>query len=214
MEERNNYQCPTFKWVRGGNNTPLCCFNGYVMQLGSGIKLGAFTEERKRGQLCRLLGPVAGLGDNHATYIRSALQSALFMAQLYDQSSEVEIIGNVHSIKFSSVSPASWMIGFTIRSNKSPGYSVETVYPFRTSYSALSACQNVTGAFESQQLNNLFAILRGTRVLKNYSKMTLINYLTFYLTLGEIFYVTSGMDKIGTYILNFTSRQAIRSHID
>lgn len=117
-------------------------------RLGSGVKLGVFTEKKEKKVSYRLVGPVAGLGDNHATYIRSALQSELFMAQLYDQSSEIEIIGNVDSIKFSSVSPASWMIGFTIRSNKSPGYSVETVYPFRTSYSALSACQNVASAFE------------------------------------------------------------------
>jgi hypothetical protein len=113
------------------------------------VALGSFTENGEIGSLtCRLSGPVdVSPGKTRAAYIKEAMQTELFMAQVYAVDADVEISGHVDSLKFSSISPASWEIGFTVSSNKSPGYSVITNYPFKTSYSAYSACKNVADAF-------------------------------------------------------------------
>lgn len=124
-------------------------FQSIITSSESKVKLGSFTEAENTGSLtCRLNGPVdVSPGKTKAEYIKEAMQTELFMAQAYAIDGDITITGNLDSLKFSSVSPASWEIGFTISSNKSEGYSVTTKYPFKTSYSAYSACQNVADAF-------------------------------------------------------------------
>ena len=75
------------------------------------------------------------------------MQTELFLAQVYDVDGSILINGQLESMKFSSLSPASWDLKFKVSSNKSEGYTVNTNYPFRTSYSAYSACKNVADAF-------------------------------------------------------------------
>ena len=87
------------------------------------------------------------LQGKRAEYIKEAMQTELFMAQVYDINASTKISGNLNSLKFSSASPARWEIDFSISSNKSEGYSVKTKFPFKTSYSAYSACKNVADAF-------------------------------------------------------------------
>lgn len=115
----------------------------------SKVNLGIFTEAEDVGSLsCRLNGPVdVSPGKTKVEYIKEAMQTELFMAQAYAIDGDVTLTGHLDSLTFSSVSPASWTIGFTISSNKSEGYSVSTKYKFKTSYSAYSACQNVADAF-------------------------------------------------------------------
>jgi len=115
----------------------------------SKVKLGEFDQAKNSGSLvCRLSGPVdVSPGKNQAQFVKEALQTELFMAQVYDVASDVEIKGILNSLTFSSVSPASWKLNFTISSNKSSGYTVETVYPFKTSFTAYGACKNVADAF-------------------------------------------------------------------
>lgn len=124
-------------------------FQSHLKDSESGVTLGEFTENSDIGSLtCRLNGPVdVSPGKTKAEYIRGAMQTELFMAQVYDANSDVKITGNLDSLTFSSVSPASWEIGFTVDSNKSEGYSVTTNYPFKTSFSAYTACKNVSDAF-------------------------------------------------------------------
>ncbi|MDP5211160.1 hypothetical protein [Microbulbifer sp. 2205BS26-8] len=113
------------------------------------IKLGEFKQAENSGSLlCRLNGPVdVSPGKSQAEFIKEAFQTELFLAQVYDPTSDIELSGTLNSIKFSSVSPAYWTLNFTISSNKSAGYTVETVYPFKTSFSAFGACRNVAEAF-------------------------------------------------------------------
>ncbi|NKB37709.1 MAG: hypothetical protein GKR93_11145 [Gammaproteobacteria bacterium] len=113
------------------------------------VHLGGFSENPEIGELtCRLMGPVdVASGKSKAEYIKEAMQKELFLAQVYAVDSEVEITGLLDSATFSSVSPAFWELGFTISSDKSEGFSITTKYPFKTSYSAYSACQNVADAF-------------------------------------------------------------------
>ena len=138
------------------SSRPYTASTGNVLKLqsvltesGDKVALGSFSEDEGIGSLtCRLMGPVdVAPGKSKAEYIKEALQTELFMAQVYDVNADIEIDGKLDSLDFSSVSPANWEFGFTVSSNKSDGYSVTTKYPFKTSYSAYSACKNVADAF-------------------------------------------------------------------
>ena len=124
-------------------------FQQVIADSNTKIQLGNFTEGGGIGKLtCRLNGPVdVSPGKTTAEYIREAMQSELFLAQAYAVDGDVVIKGQLESMKFSSISPASWDLEFKISSNKSEGYKVITNYPFKTSYSAYSACKNVADAF-------------------------------------------------------------------
>lgn len=116
---------------------------------GLKVALGSFTEAEDAGSLvCRLQGPVdVASGKTRAEYIREALQTELFMAQAYEVGSPVTISGVLDKAEFSSMSPASWSLTMSVSSNVHPGYSVSVEHPFKTSFSAISACQNVAEAW-------------------------------------------------------------------
>lgn len=98
--------------------------------------------------MCRLMGPIkVSPGKTLPQYIKEAFQEELFMAQVYQADSNNIIEGKVEALSFSSVSPASWNITMSVKSNTSNGYSVSIKYPFDTSFSAYSACKNVADAF-------------------------------------------------------------------
>jgi hypothetical protein len=97
---------------------------------------------------CRLSGDVVvAPGKTPHQYIKEALKDELFAAQAYQPGAPVTIEGQVEAFGFSSVSPAHWSVKLHVKSNVSPGYSVETNYPFETSWTAYSACKNVADAF-------------------------------------------------------------------
>lgn len=115
----------------------------------SNIRLNQFNQDSEIGQLnCRLLGPInIGATESKAKYIHDAFKGELLIAGVYDDDSDIVISGRLDSVDFSSLSPASWELVFTISSNKSDGYTVSTKHPFKTSYSAISACRNVSDAW-------------------------------------------------------------------
>lgn len=115
----------------------------------SAVKLKDFQQPKNAGTLtCRLSGPVdVSPGMTEAGYIEEALRTELFMAKVYDAKSTNELNGTLNSFSFSSISPAKWTLNFTIYSGKSKGYTVESTYPFNTSFSAWGACKNVADAF-------------------------------------------------------------------
>lgn len=97
---------------------------------------------------CRLMGPIkVAPGKSLAQYIKDAFVEELFMAKAYAPNSQSVINAKIDSIKFSSVSPASWDIVMSVSSSNSPGYSVSINYGFSTSWDAYSACKNVADAF-------------------------------------------------------------------
>jgi hypothetical protein len=124
-------------------------FQSALLSSNLKVKLGDFIESEAIVDLtCRLMGPIdVSRGKTKAEYIKEAMQTELFLAQVYSVDSDIVIVGKLDSLDFSSVSPASWKFEFTVSSNKSAGYSVSTNYPFNTSYSAYSACKNVADAF-------------------------------------------------------------------
>jgi hypothetical protein len=117
---------------------------GKKVSLGT-ISLAPGVEE---SPLCRLMGPVVvAPGKTLPTYIKEAFQEELFMAQVYSPNAPTVIDGRLEKLSFSSISPASWEITLSVKSNVSAGYTVSAKYPFDTSYTAMSACKNVADAF-------------------------------------------------------------------
>lgn len=117
---------------------------GKKVSLGS-ITLAPGIEE---SPLCRLNGPVkVAPGKTLPQYIKDAFQEELFMAGVYQPNAPTVIDGRLETLSFSSVTPASWNIGLSVKSNTSAGYTVSIKYPFDTSWSAYAACKNVADAF-------------------------------------------------------------------
>ena len=142
--------CETTSSIPYTASTPnVLQFQNALASSNTKVKLGAFVNSEDVGELtCRLMGPVdVSRGKTKAEYIKEAMQTELFLAQVYAVDSDIILNGRLDSVNFSSVSPANWEFGFTISSNKYAGYSVQTKYSFNTSYSAYSACKNVADAF-------------------------------------------------------------------
>jgi hypothetical protein len=142
--------CETTSAIPYTASTPnVLQFQSVLTSSNAKVKLGTFVDGEDVSELtCRLMGPVdVSRGKTKAEYIKEAMQTELFLAQVYSVDSDIILNGKLDSVDFSSVSPASWKFGFTISSNKYAGYSVNTKYSFNTSYSAYSACENVADAF-------------------------------------------------------------------
>lgn len=120
------------------------------------VKLGLFRESDKIGDIsCRADGNIdVSPGKTKVKYIENAMKTELYNAGLYAIDGDTEIVGELLSIKTSSVSPAYWEIEMFVSSNKSKGYPVKTRFGFQTSWMAGLACKNLVNAYGSavQQL--------------------------------------------------------------
>lgn len=98
---------------------------------------------------CRMMGAVdVAPGKNVVQYIKEAMQEEFYMADAYSDSADVTIEGKIDQFDFNSVGRGSWNLGMTVSSSAYPeGYSVTKTYDFSTSFTAVSACQNVVDAF-------------------------------------------------------------------
>ena len=117
---------------------------------GTTVRVGEFSsapgvEEPK----CRLMGSLdVTAGKPLSEYLQNALQTELLAAQVYDVNSNVVINGKIDELSIATMGSASWTIGILVTSNIDPvGYHVRSTHPFKTSYSAVAACQNATNAF-------------------------------------------------------------------
>ena len=146
-------------------STPnVLAFQTALKQGGNSVNVGEFTQAATITKpSCRLMGdldPTAG--KSYAEYIKQAMQTELFAAQVYDVNAHVVIRGTVDDIKVSTFGTGSWTLGLQVTSTVDPtGYHVEVTHKFATSFSALSACRNATDAFAptvqellSQVVNN------------------------------------------------------------
>lgn len=118
---------------------------------GAKVKLGTFTasEGVDTSPTCRLMGALeVSPGKTPVDFIASAFKDELFEAGVYDNTSNNVIKGNINELKFSSFGTGKWTINLNVSSDAMPaGYDVSTEYSFKTSYSAIRACQNVVDAF-------------------------------------------------------------------
>lgn len=118
----------------------------------SKVKIGSFSaaDGVKTDLTCRAMGALeVAPGQSAIVYIREALQSELFQAGVYDQAGGQTIEATLDQLNFNSFGTGSWKVALRLRSSTLPeGYSVAVNYSFKTSYSALKACQNVIDAFQ------------------------------------------------------------------
>lgn len=114
------------------------------------VKLFDFTAAPgvNDSHMCRALGSLSiGAGKTPSQFIHDALQEELFMARAYATNAPVAISGRVDAMSFSSVAPANWSLTLTLSSSNGSSYQVQSVYEYATSWSAPSACKNVSDAF-------------------------------------------------------------------
>ncbi|HRJ01091.1 MAG TPA: hypothetical protein PKV67_09955 [Hyphomonas sp.] len=98
---------------------------------------------------CRALGALeVAPGKSAREFVESAMRDELFAAGVYDAAKGVAINGELTQLDFNSMGTGSWDISLKLSSTALPeGYEVGTHYTFKTSYSAIKACQNVIDAF-------------------------------------------------------------------
>lgn len=113
------------------------------------VKLGAFKESDEIVSIgCRADGNIdVSPGKSKVKYIEDAMKTELYHAGMYAIDGDTEIIGELLSLKASSISPAYWEIEMFMSSNKSKGYEVKTRFEFQTSWMAGIACKNLVDAY-------------------------------------------------------------------
>ena len=107
---------------------------------------------------CRALGAIeVAPGQTPVEYIRDAFQEELFTAGLIDANG-TKVNGTIENLAFNSFGTGSWDVSLKLSSEALPeGYVVSTSQEFKTSFSAINACQNVIDAFQptvASLLNN------------------------------------------------------------
>jgi hypothetical protein len=131
-------------------STPnVLAFQSSLKSSGGTVRVGDFSSPDSAKPSCRLAGGLdVTAGKSYGEYIKDAMQTELFAAQVYDVNSPVTITGSVDEVKVNTFGTGSWSLGLQVKSNRDPvGYHVRVVHNFATSYSAYSACKNATAAF-------------------------------------------------------------------
>ncbi len=114
------------------------------------VSVGTFSTaaDVDANMTCRALGALeVAPGKTPVEFIEGAFRDELFAAGAMDTNGTA-IKGTVKELDFNSMGTGSWNIVLNLASDKLPdGYDVSTAYSFKTSFSAISACQNVIDAF-------------------------------------------------------------------
>lgn len=115
------------------------------------VQVSDFTlgEGVSENMTCRALGALeVAPGKTPVEFIEGAMRDELFAAGVYDAADGAKINGTIENLSFNSFGTGSWDITLKLSSAALPeGYEVTTNYEFKTSFSAISACQNVIDAF-------------------------------------------------------------------
>lgn len=130
--------------------------------LGDATKVGMNTftvgADVDEELTCRAMGAIdVGSGKAPVEFIQEAFKTEMFQAGVFDTNSANKISGELTQFEADSWGTGQWDVGLKVSSDNHPeGYEVTTSYEFKTSFSALKACQNVVDAFTPtvQQLIN------------------------------------------------------------
>ncbi|WP_409433244.1 hypothetical protein ACJ3XI_01730 [Litorimonas sp. RW-G-Af-16] len=118
---------------------------------GTTVGLGSFTaaEGVDEELTCRAMGAIdVASGKSPTQFIEEAFKTEMFEAGVYSTNSANKISGKLTQFEADSWGTGKWNVGLMLTSDKYPqGYEVKTEYDFKSSFSALSACQNVVDAF-------------------------------------------------------------------
>ena len=129
----------------------IMAFQSVLSPTGQKVQVADFSlaESVSERMTCRALGALdVAPGKTPVEFIQSAMQDELFNAGVIDTQNGTVIRGRLDTLNFSSFGTGSWDISLNVSSDNLPeGYNVTTDYSFKTSYSAINACQNVIDAF-------------------------------------------------------------------
>lgn len=144
--------CDTTSAVVGysPSTTNVLAFQSALKPTGKAVRVGNFGAAPGVAiPTCRMAGALdVSQGKPPAQYVRDALQTELFTAQVYDVNAPVTINGHLEELKVDTFGTGTWTLGLQVTSSADPvGYRVSAVRNFKSSYSAYSACQNATNAF-------------------------------------------------------------------
>ncbi|WP_416878617.1 hypothetical protein [Litorimonas sp.] len=107
---------------------------------------------------CRAMGAIdVASGKTPVEFIEEAFRTEMFQADIYSNDAKNKISGVLTKFEADSWGTGKWDVALKLSSDQYPtGYEVTTRYEFKSSFSALSACQNVVDAFTPtvQQLIN------------------------------------------------------------
>ena len=97
---------------------------------------------------CRAMGALdVSPGKTPISFIQGALKEELFEAGVYAQDGN-PISGRIDVLDADSWGTGGWKIDMNLSSPSLPdGYNVDVDYAFKSSYSAVKACQNVVDAY-------------------------------------------------------------------
>lgn len=122
----------------------VLAFQAALKPTNTTVRVGDFSAAPGiKAPGCRMVGALdVTAGKTLEQYLKDALQTDLFTAQVYDVNSPVVINGRLDEIKVNTFGTGSWTLGLQVTSNKDPaGYHVTAVRTFKTSYVAEAACQ-------------------------------------------------------------------------
>ncbi|MFN3312098.1 MAG: hypothetical protein ACK46Q_01350 [Hyphomonas sp.] len=129
----------------------IMAFQSALKASDAKVQVAPFTMAAgvSENMTCRALGSLeVAPGKTAREFVEGAMRDELFAAGVYDMATGTVIRGELTELDFNSMGTGSWNIALKLSSDALPaGYTVATDYSFKTSYSALKACQNVIDAF-------------------------------------------------------------------
>ena len=134
-----------------------------LRELGTaGVTVGNFTAtDPGVTQLnCRAVGPIKTPdGESFETFIRKAFVDELRMAEVYSETADITLTGNLNEIDFSSTS-GMWTIGLTINSSNGRTITVLENYDFKSSWYGETACNQTAQALMPAVQNVISQIIQ------------------------------------------------------
>jgi hypothetical protein len=130
---------------------------------GKTINVGPFTSSQSGLSeiACRALGPIKTPdGETFADFVRKALIDELKIANAFSPTSPITLTGNLNNIDFSSTS-GYWDISLTVRSSNGNSVMVTEKYDYKTSFDAVTACNQTAQALMPAVQNLIGKLVRG-----------------------------------------------------
>lgn len=116
---------------------------------GKTLNVGSFTASTpgQKEIMCRGVGPIKTPdGEPFSDFVRKALVDELKISNIYSQTSDIAITGNLDSIDFSSAT-GNWNLTLSIKSSNGRSMTVAESYAFTSSFYGETACNQTAQAF-------------------------------------------------------------------
>ena len=135
---------------------------------GTKINVGNFSSSGKSQTeiMCRGVGPIKTPdGETFENFIRKALIDELKISEIYSDTAQISLTGNLDAVDFSSNS-GTWDLSLTIASSNGEALSVSEKYSFTTSFYGETACNQTAQALMPAVQNLIGKIVRNNEFKK------------------------------------------------